>query len=323
MPAEPRTDPVLVADIGGTNTRLALADGGVLRADSLRRFRNAGFRDLAAVLEAYLAEMGSPELAAACAALAGPVQDGTGRMTNLDWTITAGDLSAAIGGAPAALLNDLQAQGHALGLLDPVNLREICPGSPRPGAPQLVIGIGTGFNAAVVHRTSAGRLVTASECGHVTLPAAGEPEMRLARHLARTTGFAEVEEALSGRGLENIDAWHALGEGKPGGRSTREIMAALDAGEGRAEATGESFIRLLGAVAGDLALIHLPFGGICLIGGMARALTPWFDRFGFLETFRSKGRFAPLMVEFPVSVIEDDYAALIGCSAFLADGGAA
>ncbi|MDZ7907600.1 MAG: hypothetical protein U5N10_04860 [Gemmobacter sp.] len=33
----------LVADIGGTNTRVALADGRAIREASVRRYRNAGF----------------------------------------------------------------------------------------------------------------------------------------------------------------------------------------------------------------------------------------------------------------------------------------
>lgn len=312
----------LLADIGGTNTRLALARGADLLPDSIRRYANAGFRDLEAVLHAYLAELGSPDLGGACAALAGPVQSGAGRLTNLDWEITEPGLSTAIGGAPARLLNDLQAQGHALDRIAPGALRPVIAAAPRPGAPRLVIGVGTGFNAAAVHDTRGRRLVTASECGHITLPAPTEADRRLAAHLARMQGFASVEEALSGRGLGAIDGWLAEEDGGPAARDAPAVMAALEAGEPRAEAAGSAFVRLLGAVAGDLALVHLPFGGVFLIGGMARAMAPHLGRFGFAEAFRAKGRLAPLMAGFPVAVIEDDYAALAGCAAFLAEDGA-
>jgi glucokinase len=87
-----------------------------------------------------------------------------------------------------------------------------------------------------------------------------------------------------------------------------------------AEATGAAFVRLLGTVAGDLALIHLPFGGIHLIGGVARAFTAHYERFGFAAAFREKGRFSSLAAAFPVSIIEDDYAALAGCARRLAEG---
>ncbi len=95
-------------------------------------------------------------------------------------------------------------------------------------------------------------------------------------------------------------------------------MAAIATGtDTLASEAGRVFVRMLGTVAGNLALIHLPFGGIYLIGGVARAFTPHLADFGFAEAFRDKGRFAGFMQNFRVSVIEDDYAALTGCAVYL------
>jgi glucokinase len=44
----------------------------------------------------------------------------------------------------------------------------------------------------------------------------------------------------------------------------------------------------MGHVIGDLALSHLPFAGIYLVGGVSRAFTPWLDEFGFAEAFRPR-----------------------------------
>jgi glucokinase len=67
----------------------------------------------------------------------------------------------------------------------------------------------------------------------------------------------------------------------------------------------------------DLALIHLPYGGIYLIGGMSRAMTPHFARFGLEAAFREDRRVDLLRKDFAVTVVEDDYAALTGCAAYL------
>ena len=77
------------------------------------------------------------------------------------------------------------------------------------------------------------------------------------------------------------------------------------------------FIRIMGTFVGNQALIQLPFGGIYLIGGVARAMAPYLEDFGFEAAFRDKGRFSEFMKSFPVSVIEDDFAALIGCASYL------
>jgi glucokinase len=94
-------------------------------------------------------------------------------------------------------------------------------------------------------------------------------------------------------------------------------MAALEAGDVIALTAGRAFVRMFGMVVGNLALTFLPFGGIYLIGGISRAFAPWFEAFGFEAAFREKGRFSDFLGRFPVSVIEDDYAALTGCAEHL------
>lgn len=311
---------VLVADTGGTNTRVALAEGARLLPDTMRRFANAEYASLAAVLEAYLADQGGVDCAAAAVAVAGPVRDGVGRLTNLDWEIDEATVARAARAERVAVVNDLQAQGHALGHLPAGSLTPLVAGpAAAAGQTRLVIGIGTGFNAAPVHEGGFGRLVAPAEAGHVTLPVRDEPGLRLARFLEREHGFASVEDALSGRGIGHLYAW--LGE-EAGDRrvlGSAGIMAALNDGtDPRAEEAARLFTRLLGAAAGDLALTMLPFGGVYLAGGMARAMAPHLGRLGFAEAFRDKGRFAGFMEGFAVSVIEDDYAALHGLAHHLA-----
>ncbi len=309
----------LVADIGGTNTRVALARGAAVIAASVRRFRNADFTGLEAVLRAYLAEQGGIDCKSACVAIAGPVRNGRGTLTNLDWTIDEAALARATRAETVAVLNDLQAQGHALGYIDAANLRDVLPGPGSPDAgSQLVIGIGTGFNAAPVHHLPRGRLVAAAESGHGDLPVRSEEDLALARHLEARHGFAEIEDVLSGRGLPTVYAWLCREAGEPVPAATSAaIIGALDTDPHASRAVAV-FVTMLGRVAGNLALDHLPFGGVFLAGGMARAVAPHLISHGFAEAFRDKGRFSEFMLQFGVFVIEDDFAALIGSAAHMA-----
>lgn len=311
--------PALVADIGGTNTRVALADGRTIRPDSIRRFRNADYPALEPILRQYLAESGSA-CGGVCVAAAGPVRDGVAVMTNLSWRIEGPALAAATGARQTAILNDLQAQGHALGHIAADKLATVIAG-PRPDhAAKLVVGAGTGFNAAPVHETPWGRVVAASECGHINMPVRTEADLRLARFVEGAHGFPGVEDVLAGRGVERLYAFVRAEAGDPGELPAAEVMAALAAGDAHAQAAGRLWVRLLGAELGNLALVHLPFGGIYLIGGVARAFQPWLESFGFADAFCDKGRFAGFMQNFSVTVIEDDYAALTGCAVYLQNG---
>ncbi|MGB1034869.1 MAG: glucokinase, partial [Primorskyibacter sp.] len=87
--------------------------------------------------------------------------------------------------------------------------------------------------------------------------------------------------------------------------------------ERRATRAAELFVKVLGRYAGDLALIQLPFGGIFLCGGLARAFAPHYGPMGFADAFRDKGRFSTFMDQFPVQIVTDDNAALQGCASYL------
>jgi glucokinase len=319
------TTPALVADIGGTNTRVALADGEQVREASIRRYANAEFSDLESVLRRYLLESGIAAVSGVCVAAAGPVRDGVASMTNLDWTITGPGLTAATGTTHTAILNDLQAQGHALGRIAPQHLRPVIAGPSKPGSAMLVVGLGTGMNAAPVHETPWGRVVAASECGHISMPVRTEEDQRLAQFVAHVGphahGFAGVEDVLAGRGLERVYAFVAHEAGREATKRGAEIMADMAVGEALSAEAVRLYIHLLGQELGNLALVHLPFGGIYLIGGMARAMQPYFDQMELTRHFRDKGRFAEFMGNFAVTIVEDDYAALTGCAAYLAGGG--
>lgn len=321
----------LLADIGGTNTRVALAEGTRVLPDSVARFSNAEYKargqDIADILADYLKANGQ-SVSGTCVAAAGPVQDGVANMTNLDWVIDADKLRAATGARKTAILNDLQAQGQALGHIAPGNLRPVMPapqgGSAHPSDTLLVVGLGTGVNAAPVHGTGAARIVPPSECGHVNMPVRSEEDlllMRFVESLLATRGevaHCGVEEVLSGRGLINLHAFAADQAGEPAATTSAQVLEDLDKGHPVATHAASLYTRILGQTLADLALIHLPYGGIYLIGGMARAMTPHFARLGLADHFRETRRVDLLQTDFSITVVEDDFAALTGCAAYLA-----
>ncbi|NNL34940.1 MAG: ROK family protein [Silicimonas sp.] len=311
----------LVADVGGTNTRVALADGPLLLPETVRKYRNADYAGLETVIRTYIEQEDGVDCIAAAVAVAGPVRDGKGELTNLDWSIDVETVARATTAERAAVLNDLQAQGFAVGMIAPENLRTVIEGPESDAlATRMVIGVGTGFNIAPVFETAGGRHVPPSEAGHANVPLRTDEELRLLRFIETAHGFPGVEDVLSGRGLERVYAWRRSEAGESGEKRAADIMAACEDGsDPHAVEAVEWFVRILGTVAGNLSLIHLPFGGVYLIGGVARAVTPYFQRFGFADSFRDKGRFSGFMKNFGVQVIEDDYAALNGLANHIAN----
>lgn len=300
----------LVADIGGTNTRVGLADEAGLIDRSTRRYQNAENASFEAVLEAYLAEMQPGSLIGACAGAAGPVQQGVAQMTNLDWHIDRKVMQHITGAKVTDVINDLPAQGLALDDLTEASTRVLKAGKTSEG-PRLVLGLGTGVNIVPVHSVEGDLVAPSCEGGHASLPYRAD-QATFCDWLKRECGFPSVEVALAGQGIENLYHFHSGQK-----ISAAKVMAAFDAKEPEACATMTDYMALLGAVVGDYALSHLPFGGIYLTGGVSRAIAPHMSAMGFEAAMADKGGFSELAGSFKVTLIEDDFAALKGCARHL------
>jgi len=300
----------LVADVGGTNTRIALANGVHVAQDSIRSFRNTDYASLYDVIAHY----GPTDATAVCVDMAGPVGNGVGKLTNLSWVVSEQELRARLSVEKAFLINDLQAQGYALNQLQPSETQTILPGPDAENGTRLVVNVGTGFNASPVYHIQGRPFVPENEAGHIGLAVPQGLDPLVLNTFAESDGFLSVEDILSGRGLARLVAKFAPNyAGKPmdvfpdfAAHPTADLETAL-----------RTFASVLGAVAGDLALAHLPRGGIYLVGGVAMGAAPLLDQLGFAQAFRAKGRFSEFMNEFSVHANLDPMAALTGCAVAL------
>ena len=306
----------LIADVGGTNTRVALAHDGRLQTDSIHRYRNVNQFGVAEILRDYLSNHAPDSRpSAVCIDVAGPVGDNQGQLTNLDWTVTTAQLCDATGASRGAIINDMQAQGLALSHLPTESFSSVLKGTAQTGN-RIVVNVGTGFNSAVVLGDGPKLTVPGSETGHVNLPVPSPEIFELHQYLTARFGFASAEEVLSGRGLGHIYAFlaqHSASEPLP---SSQHIMAHLDS-DPLALKSISILLEVFGCVCGNLALTHLPFGGIYLVGGMAQALADHYSDSLFHSAIAAKGRFSEFMNKFSVNLVQDDHAALAGCIAHL------
>ncbi|MDE4131509.1 glucokinase [Phaeobacter sp. QD34_3] len=301
---------VLVGDVGGSNTRLALA-GAEIGVTGLKHFANDGFASLDDVLAAYCRQPDMPPLHGCCLAVAGPVYGDAYRLTNRDWQGTAADLASALPlepGGQVHVVNDLAALGHALPVLMPGQLSSLRPGR-QTREQALVAGVGTGFNVAL---SVAGRTIEA-ELGHASLP---EPVVReLTRLLHRDPKeFPSVEELFSGRGLVRL---HSAMGGDPS-EGGAEIVAAFEAGATHpAQQSVTAWARLLGLFARELVPAYMPGQGIFFAGSVARGVLCTDARTAFLSAFAEpQGKLADRCAALPLWLITDDAAGVSGTARY-------
>jgi glucokinase len=306
---------ILVADVGGTNTRIALtaADGA---PESVARYRNDDFAAFADVLTRFCRAHDVGNIAGCCVAVAGPVTADHARLTNRDWSFHPQAIAAALP-APVAvhLVNDLVALGYALPALRPSQLSRIRPAAPGRALNDqaLVAGLGTGFNICMTKSAGGTPTVIEAELGHASLPASVCTALGAAVGKA-ADGFAKNEDLFSGRGLAGIYRILSQGDTRQGPR----ILAAYDSrNPGPATRATDLLAHLLGVFARELVFQYLPFAGIYFAGGVARAIVATPARAEFLRAFTAAGPFDDLVSRVPVRVITDDAAALVGAARFL------
>ena len=323
---------ILAGDVGGTKTSLALyrrEARGLLR-DRMATYRSREHAGLDPILRDFLQGGGAVERA--CIGVAGPVEGGRCRLTNLEWEVDEASLRQSLGVREAYLINDLQATASSLPFLQESDRATIREGAADPQGNMAVLAAGTGLGEGFLVASGAGYIPFPSEGGHVDFAPRDDRGIRLHAFLRAKYGHVSVERVLSGPGLHDIYRFLLDAEGMAeepgiaaevaGGEPQRAIVRhGLAGGPGTCAEALRIFCSLYGAAAGNLALQYLATGGVYLGGGIAPAILPALRRGEFLSAFLDKGRMRTLLSLVPVVVILDPAAPLLGAASFAATGG--
>ncbi|MCF1182665.1 glucokinase [Marichromatium gracile] len=310
---------ILVGDIGGTKTALAIAEpdaGGGLVLHHPERYPSAEHAGLESIVRHYLATH-AVSCSGAAFAIAGPVSGRRSQVTNLTWQIDADALEQALGLSRVLLLNDLEAVAWGIAALAPEDVCELQPGEPGAVGNRCVIAAGTGLGEAGLFWDGHRHHPFATEGGHAEFAATDAREWALREFLRRRHARVSWERLVSGMG---ISALHAFCCEHAGERSPYPVLepAAVAAGaregDARCVETMALFFRLYGREAGDLALKQMALGGVYLGGGIAPRNLEALRASAFLDGFLDKGRMRGLMARMPVRVILQPQVALLGAA---------
>ena len=311
--ADPATPIVLLADIGGTNSRFALA-GSDGRPTRMLIIENDSVPNLEGAIARYL-DGADARPSAAVLAVAAPLESEEVALTNRAWRFRPGELARRFGFAKLRLVNDFEAIAWALTRLSADDARPIGPViTERPGV-RAVLGPGTGLGVAALVPVDGRWHVLASEGGHASFGPHTPEEVEIFAALMREHGSISAEIILSGPGLPRLlravdPHSHAL--------TPEAVVANALAGEAAALAAAQLFVRLLGRFAGGLALTFKAVGGVYIAGGVVSRLGALFDAQAFRAAFEAHPPYQALLASIPIWLMHRSEPGLLGC-AVLAD----
>ncbi len=313
---------ILVGDIGGTNTRLALFEQGKEVGEE-KKFISRNYKGLEEIVLSYLQ---GRRVEKACFGIAGPVRNGVCKATNLPWIVDAAQLGKVAHIPAVYLLNDLESNAYGLLVLRKEEFCVLNQGVVQAGN-QALIAAGTGLGEAGLYWDGQVHRPFACEGGHTDFAPRDEMEIELLNYLRAKISHVSYERVISGPGLYAIFQFlidskkytlHSVVKEEIEHSDPAKVISKWGA-EKKDPACQHAldwFVSLYGAEAGNLALKMLALGGLYIGGGIVTQIVKKMQEGSFMSSFVNKGRFQQLLASIPIKIILNDRAALLGALAY-------
>jgi glucokinase len=309
----------LIADIGGTNARFALAQGESPGFSNEETLQCADFPSVEDAINHYLQLTSSNTPDVICLAAAGPLVDQRITMTNNHWVLAVDDLRQTFSTDAVRLLNDFEAIAYSVPALSETDCVPVGFPSPIPlpdgDYSVAIVGPGTGLGAVGLHRSDGRLIPVPGEAGHTGFAPETRVQLDVLVELREQFDRVSTERLLSGPGIENVymALGHAHGE-KPPKLRAREIFEAAGQGESRAAEAVALFFEILGQFAGDYVLALGAYDGVYIAGGIVRRYPEQLANSRFRSGFEGKGRYRPIMERIATRLIVHPQPGLLGAS---------
>jgi glucokinase len=308
----------VVADVGGTNIRLATLEIATGELAKVREYPCAQFITLETALVQYFATL-TGNVKHLCIGIACPVDKDIVSMTNLSWQFSKTALKEKLSLETLYVINDYTAISLAIPFVQAHHKIQIGGGVEQIDGVKAVFGPGTGLGVSHLIKYADKWLSLNGEGGHTSFAPNTSQQADVLLLLQEQFGHVSAERLLSGQGLVNI--YHALC--RLAGKQP-EYFEAADISKSAlknecelATQTLTLFCQAMGGFAGNLALNLDCKGGVYIAGGIVPRFIEFFKNSEFRAFFEAKGRFNTYLQTIPTYLITHENPGLLGASVYL------
>ncbi|HEY1062730.1 MAG TPA: glucokinase [Daejeonella sp.] len=315
---------LLAGDIGATKTNLAIFkhEGNEFKALHEATYRTSDYNTITELTDNFI--KGKPNPDTICFAVAGPVINGTAKLSNISWNIDQTDLQSHYN-VNVKIINDLEATAYGLAVLTAKDIRTIhkVP-HPVPGN-AVVIAPGTGLGEAGIFWDGQFYKPFATEGGHCDFAARNAFDFELYTFLQKKFGHVSWERVASGQGIVNIYNFLSTEKklhepkwlkAKFSTGPDSAVIAKNIAKSAICRETMNIFCRYLAYECANLALKNNATGGLFIGGGIVPQNLHLFEESSFFSSFCQSGRLNVLLEKVPINIILNPKAALLGAAWF-------
>ena len=330
---------VLGIDVGGTNTNCAIAgiQNSELNLLFSLNFKSKEINSLTSVINEaihYVKNKYGVEVDTTCIGAAGVVSPSgnSAQLTNVDWNIDTLELLDTTPLQSIYLINDFQAIGYGVNLLNQNNPHDILEVKPRLDTNtsfnpnKVILGAGTGLGKSILvyDRYFDAYIPIPSEGGHADIPVYDAFEFELIQFVKDFRKISEslpYEEVLSGRGLESIYLFLRSLKKYADTEWTNEIDRSQDRApliseyknmDETCRETFRLFTRFYARCAKNLVLDTMAYGGLYIAGGIAIKNKKIFSSKDFSNEFEHGYRRSDFLKKIPIYLVTNYDVSLYG-----------
>ncbi len=307
---------ILIADIGGTKSRLTLVRKNSKKFFELKIYKSKNFKNIYDVVKKYFLDISlkkRPNIAVF--SVAGPVIGNQAHLTNLEWKVSKYKLKKIFGFEKVILINDLQALSASILSLKKSEIFNIKSAKSSKKEPKAFIAPGTGLGEAILVKENP-LIILPTEGGHIFFSSLDEEEFNYLKFLEKKGEELSWEKALSGKALSYWYEYYFNESLDP-----EKITALAKDKNPKALKVIKKFFELLGRKISQLAFYSLPEGGIYIAGGVIYALKEFLEiqefKEAFLKGYFENKKLEKLLEKFSINIIVHPNPCLLGALSIL------
>lgn len=305
----------VVADVGGTNIRLACVGNSASELNNIHAYKCGDFSTLFDAIKQYQSDINCDQISSLTIAIACPVENDLVEMTNHHWKFTKSALKEALNLESLFVINDFTAVAMSIPFIKEDQKVQIGGQSAVADKPIAVFGAGTGLGVGHLVPFQDKWIPLPGEGGHVDFAPIDDEDIVVWRNLNAQLSHVSYEQLLSGFGLVQI--YKALTSDSNSSITPAEITTKAISNEcEHCLQTLNLFCRVLGSFGGNLALNLGTLGGVYIAGGIVPRFIEFVKTSEFRTRFEQKGRFEKYVSSIPVFVVTEDQPGLLGAAAF-------
>lgn len=329
---------VIGSDVGGTNTNICIAgvENKKIKLIFSLHYKTKNINSINPPIKKILKiakEKYGIRTDIICIAAAGFVEDKKiVNLTNASWDINAEEIKEDNNLKKVYIINDFQAIGYAVNVLDHENKKEIFTikklnkKDKKTFSTKSIIGAGTGLGKSILiyDKNFDAYLPIPSEGGHCDFPIQDDFEKKISEYIKKKRNIKQsltYEELISGRGIEGIYKYLRKIEKYKSTEYTEKIDESDDKApliskykekDETCKKTFELFVKFYARCAKNLVLETLSTDGLYIAGGIASKNINFFKKNIFTKEFEKAYRRSDVLKKTPIYLILNYNASLYG-----------